>query len=85
MNKKRVVLAGGSGFLGRALAKELLLRNYEVVVLTRSPRKHTGGTKEIWWDGKNSGGQKAASGVYIALLRTSDKSSSRTVKVVIER
>lgn len=38
-----------------------------------------------YWDGKNSSGQKAVSGVYIALLRTSDKSSSRTVKVVIER
>jgi uncharacterized protein YbjT (DUF2867 family) len=35
MNKKRVVLAGGSGFLGQALAKELLRRDYEVVVLTR--------------------------------------------------
>ncbi len=32
MNKKRVVLAGGSGFLGRALATELLKRGYQVVV-----------------------------------------------------
>ena len=55
MSKKRVVLAGGSGFLGRALAKELLARNYEVVVLTRSPRKQTGDIKEVLWDGKNSG------------------------------
>jgi uncharacterized protein (TIGR01777 family) len=55
MNKKRVVLAGGSGFLGRALAKELLLRNCEVVVLTRSPRARNDGIKEIFWDGKNSG------------------------------
>lgn len=38
-----------------------------------------------YWDGKNSSGQKAASGVYLALLKTSDKRSSRTVKVVIER
>jgi uncharacterized protein (TIGR01777 family) len=55
MNKKRVVLAGGSGFLGRALAKELLARDYEVVVLTRTPRKQNDGIKEILWDGKNSG------------------------------
>ena len=55
MNKKRVVLAGGSGFLGRALAKELLLRNYEVVVLTRSPRERSDGAKEIVWDGKYIG------------------------------
>jgi uncharacterized protein len=55
MNKKRVVLAGGSGFLGRALAKELIARNYEVVVLTRSPRKQTGGIKEVLWDGEHLG------------------------------
>ena len=39
MNQKRIVLAGGSGFLGQALAKELLASDYEVVVLTRSPRE----------------------------------------------
>src|SRR5208282_2790621 len=55
MNKNRVVLAGGSGFIGRTLAKELLARDYEVVVLTRSPRKRTDGVKEILWDGKNPG------------------------------
>ena len=49
------MLAGGSGFIGRALAKELVARDYEVVVLTRSPRKQAGGIKEIIWDGKNSG------------------------------
>ena len=38
-----------------------------------------------YWDGKNSGGQNAASGVYIALMKTRDKNSSRMVKVVIER
>jgi len=38
-----------------------------------------------YWDGRNSGGQKTASGVYIALLKSRDKSSSRMMKVVIER
>ena len=55
MNKKRAVLAGGSGFLGRALARELIARDYEVVVLSRAPGKQTGRTMEIFWDGKNSG------------------------------
>jgi hypothetical protein len=54
MSKKRVVLAGGSGFLGRALAKELLARDYEVVVLTRTPQLRSG-AKEMAWDGKTSG------------------------------
>jgi len=57
MNKKRVVLAGGSGFLGQALAKELLRRNYEVVVLTRALRERYEEfeVKEVEWDGENVG------------------------------
>ena len=53
--KKRVVLAGGSGFLGRALASQLLLKNYEVVVLTRSPRARDDGVAEVAWNGKSLG------------------------------
>jgi uncharacterized protein (TIGR01777 family) len=52
---KRIVLAGGSGFLGQSLAKILLKRNYEVVVLTRSPREHRDGISEIHWDGEHIG------------------------------
>ncbi len=55
MNKKRVVLAGGSGFLGRALAAELLKRDYDVVVLTRAPRERGDGVKEMEWDGEHVG------------------------------
>jgi uncharacterized protein len=55
MNKKRVVIAGGSGFIGRALAKEWLAQDYEVVVLTRSPRKPTNGATEVLWDGEHAG------------------------------
>ncbi len=55
MNKKRVVLAGGSGFLGRSLAKKLLKQNYDVVVLTRSPHERKDGVLEMVWDGKTLG------------------------------
>jgi uncharacterized protein (TIGR01777 family) len=54
-NKKRVVLAGGSGFLGQRLAQELLARNYEVVVLTRSPRERSDGVREVEWSGAHIG------------------------------
>jgi len=53
--KKRVVLAGGSGFLGEALAAQLLLKDYEVVVLTRSPRAREDGVAEVAWNGKSLG------------------------------
>ena len=38
--KPRVVLAGGSGFLGRALAEALLAKGCEVVVLSRGQELH---------------------------------------------
>jgi hypothetical protein len=55
MNKKRVVLAGGSGFLGRSLGRELLKRGYEVVVLTRTPHDRDDGIREVEWDGEHVG------------------------------
>src|ERR1017187_1521702 len=55
MNQKRVVLAGGSGFLGRALAAELRKCDYDVVVLTRAPRGRGDGVREVEWDGEHAG------------------------------
>jgi NAD dependent epimerase/dehydratase family enzyme len=37
--KKKIVLAGGSGFLGQALAAWFLKHGFEVVVLTRDPER----------------------------------------------
>ena len=37
------------------------------------------------WDGLNSAGAKAASGVYIAFIQSRDKRSSKSYKVAIER
>ena len=53
--KGRVVLAGGSGFIGRALASGLLKGGYEVVVLTRAPRERDDGVREVEWDGEHIG------------------------------
>lgn len=55
MKSKRIILAGGSGFLGNALAKALVARQYEVVVLTRSPRQRGDGVTEVAWDGAQIG------------------------------
>jgi uncharacterized protein (TIGR01777 family) len=48
----RVVLAGGSGFLGKALAKTLTGEGYEVVVLTRNPEQYEGAGTAVHWDGR---------------------------------
>jgi uncharacterized protein (TIGR01777 family) len=56
MNKKRVVLAGGSGFVGQILARELLRQGWEVVVLTRNLReREDDGIREVEWDGEHVG------------------------------
>ncbi|MEI7751360.1 MAG: TIGR01777 family oxidoreductase [Candidatus Omnitrophota bacterium] len=52
----RIVLAGGTGFIGRALKQKLLSAGHEVVVLTR---KSSAGAKAresfVAWDGRNTG------------------------------
>lgn len=46
--KKRIVLAGGSGFLGRELENYFINEGYEVIVLTRHPKKE----HDVFWDAK---------------------------------
>ncbi len=55
MNKQRIILAGGSGFLGGELAKYFSALGWEVVVLTRSPKTRTDGAREFAWDTKSLG------------------------------
>ncbi len=56
MENAKVILAGGSGFLGRSLAEVLAARGYRVVVLTRSPSIDTARiAEEVFWDGKTVG------------------------------
>jgi hypothetical protein len=50
-----MVIAGGSGFLGSALAAEWVAQGGEAVVLTRSPRKRNDGVIEAQWDGVHIG------------------------------
>jgi uncharacterized protein (TIGR01777 family) len=55
MNRKPIVIAGGSGFVGRALAAELAAHPFQVIILTRTPRARTDGIREAAWDGKTPG------------------------------
>jgi hypothetical protein len=47
---KKIILAGGSGFLGHALAEHFLKSGYAVTILTRSPKPTAKGVREILWD-----------------------------------
>jgi uncharacterized protein (TIGR01777 family) len=50
----KIVLAGGSGSLGRRLAADLTPRGHEVVILTRSPQSASP-QRQVAWDGVTVG------------------------------
>jgi uncharacterized protein (TIGR01777 family) len=55
MSDKRIILAGGSGFLGKVLSHYLTQRAYDVIVFTRRPAQGLNGQKEVYWDGRTLG------------------------------
>lgn len=50
----RIVIAGGSGFIGETLVRRLLARGDDVAVLSRNPAKVQAG-RGVAWDGKTQG------------------------------
>ena len=52
---KRIILAGGSGFVGQALAPVLVAKGYDVVVLGRSAEHRKEGVDYLQWNGKTVG------------------------------
>jgi uncharacterized protein (TIGR01777 family) len=50
----KVILAGGSGFLGQALGRRLAADGWDVVVLSRQPRAGAP-FREVAWDAENAG------------------------------
>lgn len=55
MKTRRIILAGGSGFLGQILRDHFFKQDCEVVVLTRSPSDTKGSSRECSWDGRTVG------------------------------
>jgi uncharacterized protein (TIGR01777 family) len=53
--KPRIVIAGGSGFLGSVLADFFASKGIEVVILTRKPKARSGLVREVRWDGTTPG------------------------------
>lgn len=51
----RIVLPGGSGYLGGHLARRLVARGDDVVVLTRGPARLVDGVRHVSWDGRTVG------------------------------
>lgn len=53
--KNKVILAGGSGFIGSFLAQKFHELGYEVIVLTRGNPSKTETAVYLGWDGKSTG------------------------------
>ena len=53
--KAKLILAGGSGFLGNVLANHFAARETEVVSLTRAPKTRADSVRELRWDGMTVG------------------------------
>jgi uncharacterized protein (TIGR01777 family) len=53
--KPRVILAGGTGFIGSALAPVLIEHGYDVTILTRGPARTQGPVRHVTWDAATAG------------------------------
>jgi uncharacterized protein (TIGR01777 family) len=53
--ERKVVIAGGSGFLGVSLAKHLSTTGIECVLISRRPPKANGPWRHVVWDGRELG------------------------------
>ncbi|SFH82696.1 epimerase [Planctomicrobium piriforme] len=54
-SRQRIVIAGGSGFVGRSLAIALTARGDEVVILSRDRSSNTFPWRTVNWDGRTVG------------------------------
>lgn len=52
----KVLIAGGSGFIGNYLVKSLIANNHHVWVLSRNPNKTIKGAQVVTWDGQTTAG-----------------------------
>lgn len=48
---KTIIIAGGTGFLGKVLEQFFISKNYKVYILTRQPKKEN----DVFWDAKTLG------------------------------
>lgn len=54
-NRGRIVIAGGSGFLGLSLATHLTTQGWSVVILSRNPPRPSGPWSYVTWDARALG------------------------------
>src|SRR5690606_20550745 len=53
--RKKIIIAGGSGFLGSCICKRYSDPDTEIIILSRSVRANRGNIRYVTWDGQNMG------------------------------
>lgn len=85
----RIVIAGGSGFIGRGLSAMFVARGHEVVVLTRNARAASGSVRWAVWDGASVGDwanelEGATAVINLAGHTINCPHTSRNQKLIVE-
>jgi len=82
---RKVVIAGGSGFIGKALVKEFGANGYEVVVLSRTGNP-VEGARAVQWDGKTIGTwQEELSGAEVVVNLCGESVMQRWTPASLQR
>jgi uncharacterized protein (TIGR01777 family) len=71
---KRIVIAGGAGFLGQALARYFLRAQWDVVILTRSPGQSGLAGRLVGWDARTPGDWTREIDGAVAVINLTGKS-----------
>jgi uncharacterized protein len=53
--KKKIILAGGTGFIGKGIVRHFGTNDYEFIILTRNAKTCNDSVKEVQWDAKAIG------------------------------
>src|SRR5687768_5092353 len=63
----KIVVAGGSGFIGEPLVRRLIAKGHDVAVLSRNPSKVDAG-RGVAWDGRSQGPWSAEAAAADAII-----------------
>ena len=55
MNKRKIIIAGGTGFIGTSVGEHFYNKGWEVVVLSRNIKKHAQSCRYVLWNGLDLG------------------------------